>query len=239
MEMIMKLCRKAFCIIFFAVLSSCSLDEKDQAPLLISSADFDFSQGEQGWGPGFADYPAGPDDSILFDLRYAYTDDVPESLLTKRSHMLSGKNLNKDLFMYLKRKVDQLKPNTDYTITFTIELASNLKNPLSIGGSVYLKAGATHIEPKSVIEAGNYVLNIDKGDGGIAGEDVITLGDIATPANSTGYAVVTRNNTMANSRYIAKTNSEGELWLIVGTDSNLEGSTTVFYTRINVVLSAS
>src|SRR5688500_4836344 len=125
MEMIMKRCKKAICVIFFAVLSSCSLDENNQAPLLISSADFDFSQGEQGWEHGFADYPAGPDDSILFDLRYAYTEEVPESLLTKRSHMLSGKNLNKDLFMYLKKKVAQLKPNTDYTITFTVELASN------------------------------------------------------------------------------------------------------------------
>lgn len=239
MEMTMKVCRKAFCLIFFAVLSSCGLDENDQPPLLIFSTDYDFSQGEQGWQHGFADFPADPGDSILFDLRYAYTDEVPESLLTKRSLMLSGKNLNKDLFMYLKKKVDQLKPDTDYTITFTVELASNLNSSLSTGGSVYLKAGATHTEPKSVIEGGNYVLNIDKGNGGIAGEDVITLGDLATPASSVSYAVITRNNTMANSRYIAKTNSEGELWLIVGTDSNLEGSTTVFYTRINVVLSAS
>jgi hypothetical protein len=68
---------------------------------------------------------------------------------------------------------------------------------------------------------------------------MISLGDIATATNATGYTLVTRNNTMANSRYVAKTNADGELWLIVGTDSNYEGTTTVFYNRINVLFSAS
>ena len=44
---------------------------------------------------------------------------------------------------------------------------------------------------------------------------------------------------MANNRYVAKTNSDGELWLIVGTDATVEGTAKVFYTRITVVFSAS
>jgi hypothetical protein len=235
----MKLCSKTYWVILAAFISGCSLDGSDQAPMLIFSTNFDFNESDHGWKPGFADYPAGPDDSTLFELRYAYTDQVPESILTKRSVMLSGKNLNKDLFMYMKKKVTGLKADTDYTITFTIELASDLNATVSGTGSVYLKAGATHIEPKSVIEGGNYILNIDKGDEGTAGRDVIMMGDITAPSNSTGYSLITRNNTMANSRYVAKTNSNGELWLIVGTDSNLEGTTALFYTRVNVVFSVS
>jgi hypothetical protein len=107
------------------------------------------------------------------------------------------------------------------------------------GGSVYLKAGATHSEPKSVIEAGYYVMNIDKGNEASAGEDMTSLGNIVSSENVTGYTLVTRNNTMAQSRYVAKSNSNGEVWLIVGADASCGGRTTIFYTRINVVVTAS
>ena len=225
--------------IFLAIFSSCGLEENDEAALSIFTEDFDFNQGDHDWSPGFADYPAASEDSIAFELKYAYTEPI-DSKLTKRSVMLSGKNLNRDLFMYIKRKIDNLRPNTDYTITFTVELASDLNSALpASGGAVYLKAGASHLEPKSVIEAGNYTMNIDKGNGDTEGEDMIVLGDLFTATNNTTYALITRNNTMANSRYVARTNSNGELWLIIGTDSSCEGTTKVFYTRINVVFSAS
>src|SRR5688500_2120579 len=221
----MKLCKRVSALVFLAVFIACSADDSDPNAFLISSKDFDFTQGAHGWEAGFSDFPANPEDSALFQLEYAYTDQVPESILTKKSFMLSGSNVNGDLFMYLKTKVSDLKPETEYTITFTVELASDLATE----ASVFLKAGATAAEPKSVIVDAHYVLTIDKGNDGVAGEDVITLGDIATPANVSGYTLITRNNTMANSRYVAKTDADVSLWLIVGTDSNLEGNTKVFY----------
>ena len=209
--------------------------------MLIFSKDFDFSTEQHDWIPGFSDYPAGPDDSARFELRYSYTEPVSPSKLTKRSVMLSGNNLNRDLFMYLKRKITGLKPDTDYTITFSVELASDL-NPSQYSptsGSVYLKAGATASEPESIVQSGSHILNIDKGENNSAGEDVVTLGDILTPEISTGYTLVNLNNTMTNRRFVTRTNADGELWLIIGTDSNLAGTTSVYYTRINVVFSAS
>jgi hypothetical protein len=236
----MKLCSKAILAAFLTLFSACSLDEGDKLALLIFSEEFDFNEGEHGWIHGFSDYPADPADSSLFDLTYAYTDDLPESILTKRSIMLSGKNLNKDLFMYLKKEITGLKPDTDYTLTFNVELASDLSsNSADKSGSVFLKAGAILTEPKSVIASGNYVMNIDKGDQEAAGKDMVSLGDIATPTTNTGYTLISRNNIMADSRCVARTNSDGSLWLIIGTDSNLEGTTTVFFTRVSIVFSAS
>lgn len=239
-KMNMNLCRKVILGSILALLVSCDLKEDDQAPLLLFPANFDFSESDHGWSHGFAEYPAGPD-STLFELKYEYTDQPSESILTKRSVMLSGNNVNRDLFMYLKRKITGLKPNTDYTITFTIDLASDFTSDFfSSSGSVYLKAGATPFEPKSLDDAGFYVMNIDKGnDASGSGQHMISLGDIAATAEAAGYTLMTRNNTMTNSRYVAKTNADGELWLIVGTDSNHEGPTTVFYSKINVVFSAS
>lgn len=235
----MKLCSKVHWVIFLVVFSACNLDEGEKDPLLIFSEQYDFSKSDYGWVAGFADYPVGPDDSVLYELKYAYTDQ-PATLLTKKSIMLSGKNLNKDLFMFLKKKIEGLKPDTEYTITFNVELASNCSafsatNP----GSLYLKAGAITTEPKRVIDGANYVMNVDKGDNGFTGKDVISLGNLITPESNAGFTLLNRNNTMANTRYVAKTSSDGELWLLLGTDSTLAGTTTVFYMRVNVVFSVS
>ncbi|MEX1241302.1 MAG: hypothetical protein WEB30_16390 [Cyclobacteriaceae bacterium] len=232
----MKLCSKVRWLIFLPLFSACSVDE-DNKNLLIFSKDYDFNDSDHGWKPGFADYPAGPD-SALFELKYGYTEQV--GILTKRSVMLQGKNLNRDLFMYLKKKVDGLEPNKEYTVTFSVELASNCSSfTTDAQGSVYLKVGAVNTEPFSLVESGNYVINIDKGNEGTVGRDVILLGDIISGDKNSGLVLLTRNNTMANSRYVARTNANGELWLIIGTDSNLEGITTLFYTRVNIVFSAS
>lgn len=235
----MKRCRIslfASCIVLF---SGCSLEESDSPQLLLFTKDFDFNQDAHGWDMGFSDYPSNPEDSTAFELRALYTDPV-DSKLTKRSLMLSGNNMNNDLFMFLKKRIDGLQPNRDYTLTFGVELASDLNAAVTTtGGAVYLKVGASNIEPRSVIDRGEYVMNIDKGDQATSGEDMISLGDIYAASNGASYTLISRNNTLSNARYIARTNSRGELWLIIGTDSSLGGVTTLYYTRINVVFSAS
>lgn len=106
--------------------------------------------------------------------------------LSKRSVMLSG-NINRDLFMYLKKKVDNLRPGTDYKLTFNVELATDLDEASgSSDGPVYLMAGASHREPKSLIENGNYVMNIDKGNAGTPGENMIVLADLLEGGGVTG-----------------------------------------------------
>ena len=234
----MGLSKKLF-FVCISLFSGCTLEESDSHQLLLFTKDFDFNQGIHGWDAGFADFPSDPEDSTAFALRAGYSEPI-DSKLTKRSLMLSGNNRNNDLFMYVKKKVDGLKPNSDYTLTFAVELASDLNAALSTsGGALYLKVGASNMEPRSVIDRGQYVMNIDKGNQAMAGEDMISLGDIYAESNGASYALVSRNNSMSNSHYIARTNSRGELWLIIGTDSGLGGVTTLYYTRISVVFSAS
>ena len=221
------------------LMGGCGSREDDNPKLLLLTEDFDFNRSMHGWDAGFADFPANAADAAQYELKYAYSEPV-ESKLTKRSVMLSGRNLNRDLFMYLKRKIEGLEPNKEYTLTFNVELASHMNATVpSPGGAVYLKVGASRLEPKSVIDGANYSMNIDKGDDGSPGSDMISLGDISTTTAGTSYLLVSRNNSMTNSRYVARSNSDGELWLIIGTDSNLEGRIAHYYTRIYVVFSAS
>lgn len=216
----------------------------DEGGILVFTHSFDFSKEKGDWVVDFSDFPVSPTDSIDYELATAYTD-RPENLgANLKSIMISGNNHSDDLFMFMKKKITGLSPNTDYAIVFEIELASNApKGAAGIGGSpgesVFLKAGAVGMEPKAVIDGNQHVLNIDKGNQASSGESAVTLGDIAVAPYTDRYALITRTNLGSNSPFIARANSKGELWLIVGTDSGFEGVTTVYYTRVNVVFSTA
>jgi hypothetical protein len=240
----MNTCRKLFIAILTLGTYGCNLSG-DENGILVFSYSFDFSQSQNDWQVDFTDFPSGADDSIFFELKFAYTDRPANLGANQKSMMLSGNNHSDDLFMFMKKKISNLTPNTDYTIVFDVELASNApKGSVGIGGSpgesVYLKAGATGIEPKKVIEGSQYALNVDKGNQRTPGESTVVLGDIAVSDDTKDYTLITRNNaSMYNAPFIAKSDGNGDMWLIVGTDSGFEGITTVYYTKVNVVFSAT
>ncbi len=227
---------------FLILLGGCSIYDDPSASIFTAS--FDFSESLDDWQADFAELPAGEDDSAFYELRYAYTN-LPQNLGGKKALMLSGNNHSDDLFMFIKRKITGLVPNTTYTLVFEVQLASNAPQGSvgaggSPGGSVFLKAGASKVEPAKTVENGRYVLNIDKGNQSTSGQNAIVLGDIAIPANTTDYTLISRSNVASSygPLFMAETNSEGEIWLVVGTDSGFEGITTLYYTRINIVFSA-
>jgi hypothetical protein len=224
---------KAMCRLLFAgifiLLMSCDQDE-GKPGIDIFSETFDFNEDQHGFEGGFSDYPAGPDDSVVFELQYAYTVE-PEG--GEKAIMLSGNNRSDDLFMFLKKKLTGLQSNTDYTITFDVEVGS----AGAPGETVFLKVGATDIEPKSVIDKGNFVMNIDKGNQAEDGIDMVTIGDVAAPSSGV-YVKINRTNASTDRPLEVTSNNKGELWLIVGTDSGFKGTTTLYYTTISVVLSS-
>jgi hypothetical protein len=243
----MKMCSRFFVPALLIFTCSCSLEDENPG-ISVYSASFDFNQSLDGWEADFTDLPSNADDSSFYELTFAYTD-LPTNLGSKKSLMLSGINHSDDLFMFIKRKISGLIPNTSYNIVFEVELASNAqRGAVGIGGSpgesVFLKAGASEREPRKVAENNQYILNIDKGNQSTDGDDVITIGDIAIPSNATQYTLITRTNASPytspyNQTFFAQSNSAGEIWLIIGTDSGFEGTTTVYYTKVNVVFSAS
>lgn len=243
----MKLCSAVLTAVILMVSLSCN-EEEPAGDFQILAYTFDFSASDHGWKHGFADYPAGPEDSSFYELKFSYTSQPSTLTPSKKSIMLSGNNHSDDLFMYIKNLISGLAPGTDYIVTYEVEFASEAeKGSFGIGGSpgesVFLKVGATNIEPQSVIEAGHYKMNIDKGNQAEDGKDMVQIGDISVPENSEGFVLTSRsnasynNNSSYNKPVIVKSNSEGELWLVVGTDSGFEGITTIYYTRISVVLS--
>ena len=236
------MCSRMIVFVCMMLLCSCSLSDDDKG-ISVFSVSFDFSESADGWTADFADLPANAEDSIFYELKHGYTN-LPANLGMRKAIMLSGNNHSDDLFMFIKRKVTGLNPNTSYTLVFEVELASNApKGTVGAGGSpgesVYLKAGASEIEPVKNLQGDRYVLNIDKGNQSEAGSNATVLGDIATPLTVAEYTLITRNNASPSAEpLIAQSNNAGEIWLMIGTDSGFEGTTTVYYTNVKVLFSS-
>ncbi|MFD3002916.1 hypothetical protein ACFS7Z_21295 [Pontibacter toksunensis] len=202
------------------------------------SFSYDFEQSAEGWEGGMADFPKDWDQSRL-EFEFAHANLPAEVEEDGMALKLSGRNLSDDLFLFIKKKITGLEPNHTYRATFDIELASRYpEQSVGIGGSpgasVYLKAGGSTKEPMPVEEEGDIRMNIDKGNQSQGGENMVVLGNIGIPGNTFEYRLIQRNN--IGTPIQITTDSNGSLWLIVGTDSGFEGTTTLYYNTIEVTL---
>ncbi|MDX2067469.1 MAG: hypothetical protein SFV55_03525 [Haliscomenobacter sp.] len=209
---------------------------------------FDFTTATEGWVGAFADLPKldNQQDSSIYELSYKWAA-LPAEVGGNRvgSLQIIGHNRSDDLFMYLKRKVTGLLPNTTYQVEFDIDLASEAPSgAVGIGGapgeSVYFKAGVVDKEPVAVLDPldNHYRMNIDKGQQSQSGRDMKVLGDIAhgKPASGMGsspFTIINRKN--SNQPISVKTDAQGACWIVLGTDSAYEGLTRLYYDRVGVV----
>ncbi|GAB3886812.1 hypothetical protein [Spirosoma agri] len=195
-----------------------------------------FQRDQDGWVADIADY--GVAQEGIMEFRSGLKN-LPAPLdTTRKSVLLESMNRSDDAFMFLKKKVTGLQPNKDYSLVFAIELASKYPtNSIGIGGSpgssVFLKVGASAVEPVKEKKDDFYSLNIDKGYQNDNGKDAILIGNIGVDDDDAdGYELITRSN--ADKPFVARSSSNGELWLLVGTDSGFEGLTTLYYSQIKV-----
>ncbi|MEM7735073.1 MAG: hypothetical protein AAF267_04720 [Deinococcota bacterium] len=228
------------------LLASCSEESTPEIPPSDNNTvdiTYNFSSDAEGWLTDFADYPVGEED--FYELASGHAMLPPPLDETDGALRLSGSNRSDDLFMFAKKKLDGLSPNTTYKITFDMDIASDAASgSVGIGGgpgeAVNIKIGASSVEPVKVIATEDfgydayYVMNIDKGNQFESGEDMIRIGDFENGIDEFVYALINRNNTQTP--FEAQTNDAGELWLVVGTDSGFEGITTIYYTKIAVSL---
>ena len=199
---------------------------------------FDFETGAQGWTVGFADLPVDYDQSI-YELAHEHGP-LPDGLEGSGIHV-QGHNRSDDLFMFLKRQVDGLMPNTAYAVSVSVDLATNVAAGLvGIGGSpgesVFVKAGTSTSEPVALEDGNRHLrMNIDKGNQSRGGESMVVLGNVAHPeVVNTEYRVKTLDN--ADLPLSVTADVEGRIWLIVGTDSGFEGLTSLYYARVSYTL---
>jgi len=202
---------------------------------------FTFETGPEDWRGAFADYPSGreQDFRLAFEHRALPAEAGPPS----SGLYLAGDNRSDDLFMFLTREVTGLRPNAPYAVTFELVLASNAGTGCAgIGGapgeSVFLKVGASRTEPRVLPDAdGSLRLDVDKGSQANGGANAQVIGNIANGLSQcpdAPFRLINRSNT--GTPFLMTSNEQGALWLLVGTDSGFEGTTTLYYDSISVVL---
>ena len=206
--------------------------------------EFDFSQGAQGWGAGFAEYSAEMEGLMLESEIRPLPSEVG---VNGTGYYLQGMNHSDDLFMFLNRRLgmdDGVVPGREYRVMFTIVLASNAPSgAVGIGGapgeSVYLKAGASPVEPEVYLDSdtGYYLMDVDKGSGNSgSGTAASVVGNIANGLSAEEdprYISLEREH---EHDYTITASPDGQVWLLVGTDSGFEGLTAIYYQSISVTL---
>lgn len=226
------LIRLTFPLLLIFVIFACSKDEREGASE--QSFHTDFASGKDNWVAGFADYSGN--NVEIYELKEELSH-LPEPLDTqKQAYMLSGINRSDDLFMYLKKQLTGFKPLTAYSINFTIQLASDaISGGVGAGGApgeaVGIGVGASVIEPLARSNENNfYQMNIDKINQCCTdGEDMVVIGNVANGGDVYEYKMLERAG-----EFQVTTDAEGNIWVLVGTDSGYEGKTTLYYSTIRM-----
>lgn len=199
---------------------------------------YDFSISDQQFEGGVSDFHVSQ--SGQHEFTFENTNFQPPLDTMRLAQYISGINPSDDLFMYMKKKITGLQPNTTYNVTFVVEFASKYPtNAFGVGGppgeGVTMKAGLTLIEPDTIIinKGGAYVaMNIDKGNQSQPGVDMDTIGHVGVTDTTTVFAMKSNDNIGHPFRFT--TDQKGEAWLIIGTDSGFESKTELFYSSVTV-----
>ena len=221
-----------------------TLAQVSPAPVSMS---FDFRDGSLGWEAGFADYAPATDKNDLYELRAEIRSLPPELGVSGNGFYIQGANRSDDLFIFIKRRLDSsngIVAGQTYQVNFTLVFASATQSGcVGAGGApdVALGAGATPAEPIAILDNSPLYgwLRMNVGKGGQPWGDLAvtstgsTANGIPCGSQPPKYISVQRNH---QHKYLVNANSRGEIWLLVGTDSAFEGTTNLYYQRIDVTL---
>ncbi len=224
-------------LILLLGITSCKKD--NDTPYESSKLDyvFDFnSTGIENWKSFFSDYPVGKEK--FYELTFEYSN-LPKPLDTNiKVVKISGNNHSDDLLSAIYRKFEGLQPNTTYLVKFDIELASNVPtSAFGVGGSPDLSIGAGGIKgiPENIVDnlntnRPNFESKLQSGQ---SNEVFQVLGKIGVSDKiPTPYMLINRNN--IDNPITIKSNSVGEVYLMIATDSGFESTTTLYYKTIKI-----
>lgn len=207
---------------------------------------FAFERGAQGFTALFADKPPG--EETFYELDFAH-ETLPAPLQARRGLRLSGNNHSDDLAMLIKAPLGGLRPNTLYALEVEAELASDVPaGCIGIGGSpgegLYMKLGASTNEPlalPSTVPGDNgwLRLNIDYGQQSTGGANALVVGILSNSRScDDGVEAPWELKTLSTRGQSLRVRSDGQgrLWVVAGSDSAFEGRTDYYFTALRVRL---
>jgi hypothetical protein len=226
------------CLWLAGALPGCNGDTPSEPGPSPITFDLDFTSETHGWKAGFSDFNVGDEEQM--ELAGGHEPLPAEVGQEGRGLFVGATNRSDDVFMFRTGRVDGLEPETTYGVSFLVEFATEAPSGcVGVGGapgeSVHLKVGATPVEPEPVVDDGYYQMNIDKGNQFASGSDAIRIGDVANSNTDCLDWVWEMKSVESDDPFEARADSDGGVWLLVGTDSGFEARTELFYTRYRAV----
>jgi hypothetical protein len=147
--------------------------------------------------------------------------------LSGNAYYTGGTNRSDDLFIYSKKKFGGYAASKLYKLTFEIEIATSQSSGcVGVGGSpgesVYVVAGAAPTEPKTVLTAGQYVVNLERGNQATPGAASQVLGNVANTVANCGPQVYQSKIVKSTAPLAVKSDANGDIWVFFGIDSGFE-----------------
>lgn len=195
-----------------------------------------FTTTADGWLGGYADFHAATEPTdVVWQSR------ALPAPLAGTAYYTGGTNRSDDLFIYSKKKFGGYSPSRQYALRFEIEIATNQSSGcFGVGGapgeSVWVVAGAAPIEPKTVLTAGQFVLNLDRGNQAAPGPASQVLGNVANTVPDCGPQVYQVKTLKSTAPLPVKSDANGDIWVFFGIDSGFEAKSTVFYKSVKVAV---
>ncbi|MFC0131381.1 hypothetical protein CR105_03155 [Massilia eurypsychrophila] len=213
------------------ILAACGGDDTTPLPPQIAST---FTTSADGWQGGYSDYHAETEPTDV-----VWASRALPSPLSGSAYYTGGTNRSDDLFIYSKKKFSGYAPSTLYKLSFEIEIASNQSSGcFGVGGApgegVYVVAGASPTEPKTVLTDGEYKLNLDRGNQATPGPASQVLGNVANAVTNCGPQVYQTKVLKSTLPLSVKSDANGEIWTFFGIDSGFEAKSAIFYKSIKV-----
>jgi hypothetical protein len=200
---------------------------------------FSFAAGTDGFTADFADYSPGMEtgpNGIVFVSEFRR---LPAPLDNRFGLLLGGTNRSDDLFMFIWREVSGLVPGQSYRVETELLIATNVPpNCIGAGGSpgesVVIKAGASPVAPAKALGPQNSIrVNFQKDAAGlpIGGNQVFTIGNFAGGGGTCGAGLYALKTLLSPADRIPTltADSNGRLWIVIGTDSGFEARTEIYY----------
>lgn len=202
------------------------------SPVIVS---VNFSQDVSSWTGGIADYSAEttPDDVIRAQ------GPLPAPL-NGSGFRISGTNESDDLFIYIKRQISGLQPGQLYDIEFQVNIVSGeATGCVGVGGSpgdsVWVHAGATSFEPQTILQMGDFRVNIDRGNQSMGGIQGVVLGTIANSKTDCSQNIFEAKLLATHLPHTVTADGAGRVWIHVGMDSGFEAYSEIYLQSMNVI----
>lgn len=199
-----------------------------------------FTESQSGWQLNVVDYDTltGRDSLKLNSQIASFPSPLPTS---GKALMVRSNNYGPSLFTFLTKKITGLQPGQTYAFHLEADLITRYpKNDSAIfvvspESTLFLKAAVTNNQPQVKLNGAKVGLNLDKGTFGQPGNDFMLISESSFPTD-TVYTIKQFKNT--DDSFILTPDSEGNVWVCIGTETAFKGQTQVYYDQIKINIQA-